>query len=427
MILSAEAEEDALFGDTAKIYISAAEMTTDGFDADGVAFLRAQSIFSQNPKVGQIVIGKRATLPTMILDMIPIAQNDTDYVVTIGGRGAGVPETFTFTSDATATEAEIIIGLVALINGGAQDVLAVDVGPGTSMTIETAATPGGASAPGKPFTIVFDRALWTVQNDTPDPGVVADLTAVRTAFDGNDDWYALHLDSYGAAEINSLAVNIETIRRIFLAATSDADGLTAVDTDIFSVLQALSLARTALIWHENPHLGADSAWGGKVLPSDPGSVTWKFKTLVGIAASSLTTAEENFLKAKGGNRYLTIAGVSITCDGVMIGGEFIDITRGIDFITARLEENIFGALAKALKIPFTDDGIAIIENEVRGVLQLGVGQGIFTNDPPFTVTVPTAVSVDDTDKANRLLPDVNFTAVLAGAIHEVEVNGTVTV
>ena len=78
------------------------------------------------------------------------------------------------------------------------------------------------------------------------------------------------------------------------------------------------------------------------------------------------------------------------------------------------------------KIPFTDPGIAIIEAEVRGVMDLGISKGIFAADPAPTVSVPLAVDVDTNDKANRLLPDVNFTAVLAGAIHFVEVNGTVT-
>jgi hypothetical protein len=431
MIMSAEAQVDSRFPTTAKIYTDISELgsTGDNFDTAGVAFLKAQAIFGQSPKPTQLVIGKRASLPLMTQNLIPIAKNLTSYTIKIGGRGVlgSDVETFTFVSDATATVAEIIAGLVALINAGAQNVLATDNGPGTSMDIEAAASPGGAATAGKPFTAEFERSLWVAQNTTPDPGIVADITTVRTAIDGNDDWYALHLDSFGFAEINATAVHIETLVKIFLGTTSDADALTAATTDIFSVLQALSLRRTAVEWHENPHTGLGEGWAGGILPLDPGSVTWKFKTVATVAPSILTPAEIVNLQGKNGNFYRTLAGVNITCDGKMAGGEFIDITRGIDFITARLQENIFGRLVNLPKIAFTDEGIAIVESEVRGVMDLGISQGIFSPDPPPTVTVPAANDVDVNDRANRILPDVKFTAQLAGAIHTVQVQGTVTV
>ena len=79
------------------------------------------------------------------------------------------------------------------------------------------------------------------------------------------------------------------------------------------------------------------------------------------------------------------------------------------------------------KVPFTDPGIAQVEGAVRGVLNQSVGQGILSEDPEFTVTVPKAADVSTVDKSNRLLPDVKFTGTLAGAIHEVDIDGTVSV
>jgi hypothetical protein len=40
------------------------------------------------------------------------------------------------------------------------------------------------------------------------------------------------------------------------------------------------------------------------------------------------------------------------------------------------------------------------------------------------VFVPRAIDIPANDKANRILPDVTFTAILAGAVHSVQVNGT---
>lgn len=430
MVLSAEAAEDARFATAAKAYGSTTEMgsTGDGFDTAGVTFLMAQRIFSQNPKVDQVIVGKRASAPLMTTNMIPIVKADTDYVVTVGGRGVagGDIEAFTFDSGGSPTVASIITGVVALINAGAQKVLASD--NTTSMDVESSDTPGGSATAGKPYTIAFDRSLWTAQNVTPDPGIVADLSTVRTALDGNDDWYALHADSFGKAEITSLAAEIETLRRIYLPTTFDADVLTASTTDIASVLQGLNYARTALSWHETPgsaDMGA--AWGGRALPTDPGSITWKFKTLVGIVASTLTPTELTNIEAKSANNYITIAGEDMTEEGVTASGEFIDVTRGIDFITARLEEKVFARMKELPKISYTDKGIAIIEAEVRGVMQLGISQEIFTPDPAPVVTAPAANSVSPTDRGNRFLPDMNFTAQLAGAIHAAALTGVVTV
>lgn len=431
MIMSAEADD--LLVETTKAYgADLAELTADGFATAGVTAEKFSNLIAQNPKGSQIIVGKRSNQPLKTIEIVPVVQNSTKYAITIGGVGptASSPaETFEFTSDATATLAEIIAGLVALINAGTQKVLATNVGPDTSLKIEKAATPGGAATAGASFRCaVNDRNLLPVQNTTADPGIVADMTAIRTAVDGNDDWYCVLLDNSGLAEITALAAHVETLTKLFLAATSDADVLTSSTTDVGSVLQSNNYARTAYVWHADPDNGPEAAWGGKALPYDPGSITWNLlQGITGAPATDFETAELNYLKGKNGNRFVELASQTAPQEGKTAGGEFIDITRGIDFIAARLRENIFRQLLIQPKIPFTDPGIGIIENEVRGVMELGISQSIFAADPAPVVTVPLAAEVDPNDKANRLLPDVRFTATLAGAIHEVEVRGVVTV
>ncbi len=425
LIMSTEAATDSRFTETAKIYTQLSELTTDGFIASGVTFLKAQSVFSQNPKVSQLVIGKRSNAPTMVVTLTPTLPSPlaiTTYAVTIGGTIAA--ETFAFVTDATPTGDEIVIGLIALINAGNQNVVATGT---TTLILTAAATPGGSPAAGNPFTVSYDELQFDSQNTTPDPGLAADLAAIQGNVDGNDDWYQVYLDSYGSDEILALAGLIETQKKTFLATTSDSDVLLSPITDVGGVLQAADRFRTALIWHKDPHTGPDSGWGGGQLPTDPGSITWAFKSISGVIPSVLTPTQDTNLKNKNVNRYTTVNSNNITLDGKMAGGEFIDVVRGIDFITARLQEAVFAELVNLPKIPFTDLGIAIVENAVKGVLQLGVSQDIFAADPEPVVTVPLKADVSTTDVANRLLPDVNFTATLAGAIHAVEIAGVVTV
>ena len=60
-------------------------------------------------------------------------------------------------------------------------------------------------------------------------------------------------------------------------------------------------------------------------------------------------------------------------------------------------------------------GIAPAEVDIEGNLV-----------PSYTIQVPLSMTISPNDKANRILRDVYFTARLAGAIHVVQIQGTLT-
>lgn len=522
------------FAERARVYEDIDALEVDGFGAEHFVHKAATAIFSQNPKVTELVVGRRALAPDRKVSLFPTspAQNLTAYRVKI--NDVTVP----YTSDAVATLAEITAGLEAGINALSSAVVAwaaltayslndvrsnggnvylvkvagtsaASGGPsGTGSSIVdgtvtweflytlastwpawaattvyavgarrknggnvyqavlggTSAASGGPSGtrddivdntvtwkyigptvtatdaagpdrvdldqdtPGAPYVVeVEKRALLTQKDTSADPGIVTDLSAVRTALDGNDDWYGLCSDAHSEAEIRALAASIETLRKVYIAACADDETLTGATDDVFSELETSAYARTAGIFHTKPHLFPDAAWLGKVFPLDPGSETWKFKTLAGIPVDKLSSTEENFLDGKKANHYQLVAGVNMTAEGTTGSGEFIDITRFIDALQADIEENVFTRLASLPKIPYTDDGIAIIENEVRGALLRGIRVGGLVADPAPTVTVPRARDVSVADKNARILRDVLFTATLAGAVHALVINGRLTV
>jgi hypothetical protein len=86
-----------------------------------------------------------------------------------------------------------------------------------------------------------------------------------------------------------------------------------------------------------------------------------------------------------------------------------------------------GMLAGLDKVPYTDAGVALIQAQVIASLQSAVAKGILTSDPAPVVTVPKVANVSPSDKAARILPDVKFSATLAGAIHKVNITGVVSV
>jgi len=223
----------------------------------------------------------------------------------------------------------------------------------------------------------------------------------------------------------------ETEKKIFFYSSSLIDIKGTGSLDIASFMKAQNYDRTTSIYHiasqgDSIPAWMESAWAGETFPFDPGSQTWGFKTLAGVASYGLTSAERTNILGKNAAIYTSTAGVDNTEQGKVASGEWIDIIRGLDQVESRLQEAVFTELVTSRKVPFTDGGISVMAGIVEGVLKEAARDGILV-DESIVVTKPLAADVPSADKINRLLPDINFTATLQGAIQEVEINGVVTV
>ena len=165
---------------------------------------------------------------------------------------------------------------------------------------------------------------------------------------------------------------------------------------------------------------------GLCFPADPGTITFALKTLSGVPVSDQVTSDAiSTLESKNVNYYTRIGGRNITLKGVTSGGDFIDVTRSIDWLTNRIRENVFFYMASADKIPFTDAGADILVNAARQILGEALARGVIADE--YTVTRPSITAVPITDRANRKFNDITITARLSGAIHNVEYNLIVSV
>lgn len=256
------------------------------------------------------------------------------------------------------------------------------------------------------------------------------IEALTAASNYDDDWYCLTIQSRNPSRVLEVAEWIEARNKIFVTASANVDILDpAEDGDIASQLLSMSYSRTAVIYSASALTRwPDTAWAGPLLPNDPGSITWAFKTISGVPGELFTGAQITALEAKRVTRIETIQGLSRTIGGYTSDpGAFVDVIRGIDWLRQRMAEDIFLKLVNSPKIPYTNAGIAIIENAVRARLGDAINRNVIVDDENLTVTTPDALSVDQNDRANRILRDVKFTARMAGAIHKVIVRGTATV
>lgn len=381
-------------------------------------YLAAQALFSQNPHPPKIKIGRASLAPTLAYKLTPTAQNNTVYSVTVKGEGI-TPTVCTYTSDATAIVSEITAGLESLITAV--------VGNNYVATDNTTDITIVGDAAGDWFSIeVNDPALLKNEIDNADTGIATDLAAIALE---DNDWYCLLTNFNSNAMVLAADAWIQTQKKIYLFDVPESEAVTtgAGNADTLDDIATLARARTAGTYHPSPYAMNSAAWAGRCLPLDPGSITWKFKSLSGVTTVSLTSTQRDNLVNRDANFYEAVNGADIMSEGTTADGDFIDVQRGLDWLEDDMSKRVFEALAGADKIPFTDPGVAVIESEMVASLRVAVNRGILAADPAPVVTVPKVADVSTADKLARLLPDMKFTGVLAGAIHKVTLTGVVSV
>lgn len=365
-----------------------------------------------------------------------VAANSKDFVITIDGVA------FTYASDTDATATEIRDGLQALIIAGGYAAAEV-VDLSTDGLTFTFASHAGAdlrvSSTGGSLTIgsavLANRLLsvggvsagLTIKDNTPDPatGIAADLAAILAE---DNDWYGLGIDSESEAQVAAAAAWAETVKTLFIPSTIDTEVKTSATTDLGSDLKAAGYARTGLIQAEYNSQYAGLRWLGKLQPKDPGSATFAYKQLAGNTVSVLSAAQEGYLAGKNVNYYSVEGGVSVTHGGMSASGEFLDITFGVDWFTARLQERIWSLLVNNDKIPYDIAG-ELFRAQILAQLEEGRKKGVIapdTTDTPWVVNVPTVGELSAAEKAARTYPGIEFSAFLAGAVHTLEIQGTLS-
>jgi len=406
-----------LFPERTRVVKKIDDVTDLGYTSADPEYKAISALFSQKPRPPTVLLGRAAGVPTLSWKLVPTVLTSQKYAVVINGVE------YSFTSDSSALLAEILAGLETAINAATlTHGLTADDASGTHLVL-TASEGAWASLK------VTDTTKLSVENTTADPGMAADLAAIKLE---SNAFYAIHTLFNSKAIISAVAAWAETNFKLYLATSQDSamENTPATEgaTDVGKTLKGLGYDRTSLYYsRDNGNFQAEGT-AGRCLPMDPGSETWAHKTLRGVAVETFTPTQVANLEARNINRYEAIAGVSVTLWGKVVSGEYIDIIRFCDWLEARMGERIFGTISAAPgKIPYTDDGVEMLSKEVRATLQQGVTAGGLASDPEPTVTPTKVADADPADRAGRLAPLIYFEGTLAGAIHKAKIRGAVSV
>jgi len=402
------------FSELIRFYSGLDEMVDDGFLASDAAYQAAAAAFAQDPQLNQLAIGRRSAAPAVTIDLYPTAVNSKRYEVEV--TSGTLKTKVHYDSDSSATVAEICAGLQAVIDPLA-DVTAVD---NTTHVTVTATSPSS-----KAFGVkVMDKSLLKLKSTGADSTTSSDLDAIRLV---DDSWYGLTLTSQGAAEIANASSWAESNEKLMLQATQDGDIIVSGSSDIASTLQTANRFRTALLFAGDATQHAGAAWLGAGFAIDPGGLTFANMTLASVDTESLTGTNITQLKAKNCNYMTNYGNETLTRNGVVSAGEFIDIIRDRDWYRSQLQTDVLAVMVNNNKVPFTDRGIAQIEAAVRAATKRAIDAGFLAEGTDVYV-VPKAADVSTNDRANRTLGStpIRVTARVAGAIHVAEIRATIT-
>ena len=182
--------------------------------------------------------------------------------------------------------------------------------------------------------------------------------------------------------------------------------------------------------------GMAIAMAAKAMNYHAGEETWALKPLSAVTPSKLNSTFIKKLEGANISYVLTVASKNITQGGKTSGGEWIDVIRFRDWLQNDMQVRVVNLLITYKgKVPYTDGGIALVQNQMIASLKDGQRYGGIcpteydedgNENPGFVTSVPLAANITATQKASRKLVDVSFTARLAGAIHMVTIKGTLT-
>lgn len=376
----------------------------DDFESTSNVHKIATKLFGQS-SVGavppSIVVGRRQV---DTVTYTPTVADNTLYSVTLNGSP------YTFTSGVSATATTIVTGLKAAI--GTPTGITVS---GTTTLILT------TTVLGTPWSVTASANLVGVNTVTED--WVEALEAVEQE---NNVWYGIVSETHVSADVEALSDAINARRKLYGTSTADTVTPTTGITDIAKKLSDKTADRTYGVYLPTADTEfPEAAWMGAQLPYTPGSNDWDFKRAVGVTVSNLTDTQRVNLRAKNCNMYTTVAGVNIFQDGDTFGGSPIDEIVGIDWLYARLQEGVYFRLINSLKVPMTNPGLAIIENEIRSVLSQAEANGLI--DRGWSVTTPDVSTIPANLRAQRTAGVFVFRARLAGSIRRIQINGFLSV
>jgi hypothetical protein len=444
---------------------SSIDGVAEDWETSSEAYKAANTYFSQQPKPTQLKISIRnpdetsgALLGGVVEDTTAnlalfTGISDGAFTISIDGDEEEIT-TLDFSSDTSLDDiaSTIEVGLQAVGSGGyggstcayssSDERFVINSGTtGEDSSVSFMSAPAGGTDISSLLEMQEEEGILRVGTEAET--ITDSLTNINST---NDDWYgfAFTKEVRDLVEINSedaveAAVDWTEARvKVFFNTTNDSNVLVAsVDTDIASIIAAKEADRTMTTFSSTPSQYPSVSAAGRAFTvnfnQSNSTITLKFKQLPGITPEDLSQTQKDTLDAKHCSVYFNVGGLSIFGESFMGGDLFFDERHGIDWLVNAIQTQLFGYLVtRPTKVPYTDKGVAALEQQAVRVLDEAVNNGLVaagtTIDGVFlpngyrTETIPVA-DVSSSEVSARNYPGLSFLALGAGSIHRVQISG----
>lgn len=418
--------EHSKFPERQRKYTEPDDMLADGFTSDDPEYIAASRLVEKNPRVKYFRVGRRTPGTAAVWPLtIDTVADDHKYDLVVDGVAS---EAVSFTSGTGATAADIQSGLIDAINKSGLPLTAAAGATDNDINVTSNYLPNKYALTTNSANLSVGAEDGSYAASAED--IDAALSAIRAE---NDDWLGIVLVSTVQADQEAASQWVESRFKLYSLRTNDPDAKDGTKTsDVFASLQALERAATFGTWDPIPWRFPDaSALARIAVNPDVQATTWKFDTLPGIAPWDGSDTEFAAVEAKSANFYRERAGVGSYEEGVTFSGEFIDVTFCSYWFIARLQERVFvrlkGATTAGRKIPYTNSGISVLKNELRGQFNDAVKTQFIDGDSDIEVDAPKIADLTQNQRASRKVPSISGSGRIAGAIHAVDFNVTLEI
>lgn len=225
-----------------------------------------------------------------------------------------------------------------------------------------------------------------------------------------------------------MAEYIETTDKMLFLTVSDKTKLATLYTSV------KSYDRTFIVYHTDSTNYPDAAAAvvGATAGYEAGSFTYKNIIVKGVTPLDISDTDlEADVHTKGAITILEKAGDIVTSEGKVASGEYADVVDSKDYIVQNIAYKVQKVFNNNKKVAYTNAGISLLEVATGGVLKAGYDNGMIAeNDagaPLFSTNFALRSQTTESDRASRKYPYGQFSFELAGAIHNAEITGEITV
>lgn len=383
--------------------------------------------FSQSPAPELVYIAKRQADDVTITPTTPVSGKVYGFSVQVYNTATGVNVGSAVLATATADSTPLAADLVTKWKS--------DLSGLTDLTLSGTDNLGIIAEAG--FDFIVTAISNCVDVYTTSQSAADTLAAIQVE---NNDWYFMCAEDHTEAFQLAMAAEIEATAtsdypKMYFTTTQDVNTLKALPDpadDVIGKLAALGYDRTVCDWHDQaddifPEMGLVGANG----VYQAGSITWKFTQIKGVPAAAdpvtgirLSDNKQGFIEDRNGGWMGVEKKIPFYHEGKTVGGEWIDIIRGSDWLRDQHEIELLNLLLsqRGGKISYASPNKIL--NTVDAVNQRAVDIGFLDGYTP--ATVPDYLTLSFADKASRVLKDVNWTGFIAGAVHNIVTNGNLT-